>query len=200
MAYDRMTSLSRSNSRTIQNVIKKRMQLKATVQHLKRIFNLHIRENIDLATNASDIVRNTICNRCLEDSPDRCESMKDKSNRYYCRFLSLHSEIQAYVRLYLPRKTSKNARYKRENIAIRLENLIETEPGIRRSRIKELFKGRWETTLDVLENDLVFQKRVNLDKKKENGKIVFTYTIASSASVPVNDYTTCEKDKIGTEI
>ncbi len=200
MAYDRITSYSRSNSRTIQNAIKKRTRLKETIRHLRQKFNLYIRENKDLATNASNFVRNNICNQCLEDSPDRCESMKDANNRYYCRLLSLHGEIRAYVRLYLPRKSSKNARYKRENIAIRLEKLIETEPGIRQSRIRELFKGRWETTLDVLENDLVFQERVIRTEKKESGKKVVTYTIASPASVPVYDYTTCEETNIETKI
>jgi hypothetical protein len=175
MAYDRIFSGSRSRSRNVQRKNDLRIRLKNAVTELRRLTKIYICENIDLPRNASDFVRNRICVSCPVDNPYRCESLRDKQNRYYCRYIS--SENDSYVRLYLPNKTSNKSTHNRLNTAKKIEDLIRAEPGIRRTRIREMITGKWDTILDILENDLVFQGRVKITERKEKGKTVYRYFI-----------------------
>jgi hypothetical protein len=77
--------------------------------------------------------------------------------------------------LYLPKRTSKKSAHSRSNTAKKIEDLIQAEPYIRRTRIRDVVDGKWETILDILENDLVYQGRVGRTEKKEKGKTVYQY-------------------------
>ena len=180
MAYDPIFSASRSRSRNVQRKNDKRSRMKTAINALQRLTRIYIRENIDLPRTASDFVRSKICIWCPLADPFACEELRNNQNRYYCRFLS--KEYDAYVRLYLPkkRKVSQNSAHNREHTAKKIEALIRSEPGIRRTRIREIIGGKWETTLDILENDLVFQGRVNRTEKKERGKIVYQYEVKNN--------------------
>lgn len=175
MAYDRIFSHSRSRSQTVRRDNDKRRRLKTAMKDLRRLTKIYVRENVDLTGNASDFVRGKICVACPTDNPWRCESVRDPQNRYYCHFLSRQND--AYVRLYLPKRTSKKSAHIRANTARKIEDLIRAEPGIRRTRIRAVITGKWETILSILEDDLVFQGRVKRTEKKEKGKTVYLYHI-----------------------
>jgi hypothetical protein len=103
---------------------------------------------------------------------------------YYCQYLS--REYDAYVRLYLPtNRPRKTASHHRAHKAKEIEDLIRKEPGILRTRIREMIRGKTEYVLDVLDNDLVFQDRVLEKKQKINGRSVRRYWIKSTDNVPV---------------
>ena len=129
-----------------------------------QLTKIYIRENIDLPRPASDFVRSNMCIWCPLSDPYSCEERRNQQNRYYCRYLS--REYDAYVRLYLPKRASKNSAHNREHTALQIEELIHADPGIRRTRIREIINGKWETILDILENDLVFQGRIKRTEKK----------------------------------
>ena len=190
MAYDPIFSASRSRSRNVQRKNDRKMRLKDVKIWLAKTTKLHVRETIDLRKVHSEIVRFELCSQCSINHPEYCESQTDQNHMYYCQFLS--KEYDAYVRIYLPSRRT-NSPHHRENIANRLEELIRAEPGIRRTRIREMIPGKWEVILDILENDLVFQHRVKKKKKMEKGRLVFLYYIEESpVIVPDFNDTKCE--------
>lgn len=190
MTYDPIFSASRSSARNYQRKTKRRIALKDVKKRIERSTKLYIRETIDLRKVHSEIVRIELCSQCSINYPEYCENQTDQNHMYYCQFLS--KEYAAYVRMYLPSRRT-NSPHQRQNIAKRLEELIRAEPGIRRTRIREMMHGKWEVILDVLENDLCFQGHVERRDKKERGKPVFLYyAVGSPVIVPDFNDTICE--------
>lgn len=190
MAYDPIFSASRSSARNYQRKTERRIALKDVKKWIEKCTKLYIRETIDLRKVHSEIVRIEICSQCSLNYPEYCENQTDQNHMYYCQFLS--KEYAAYVRLYLPSRRT-NSPHQRQNIAKRLEELIRAEPGIRQSRIRAEIRGKWETIRDILENDLVFQHRVEKKEKMERGKKVYQYyATGSHVIVPEFNDTTCE--------
>jgi len=190
MAYDPIFSASRSSTQNYQRKTKRRIALKDVKKWIERSTKSYVRETIDLRKVHSEIVRIELCSQCSINHPEYCENQTDQNHRYYCQFLS--KEYDAYVRIYLPSRRT-NSPHHRENIANRLEELIRAEPGIRRTRIREMIHGKWEVIVDILENDLVFQHRVKKKKKMEKGRLVFLYYIEESpVIVPDFNDTKCE--------
>ena len=180
MVYDRIYSASRSKAKTNQSNNNRRIRLRWATNDLDRLFKIYIRETTSLPTAASEFVRKTLCPYCDYYPPD-CEHFIDRNNRYQCLYLS--KQYDGIVRLYLPkrkgkrRKPNPNSSHSRSNLANKIEKIIEAEPRIRRTRIRELVSGRWETILDILENDLVFQGRVKRREILEKGKRVYLYEV-----------------------
>jgi hypothetical protein len=185
MVYDRIYSASRSKAKTNQSNNNRRIRLRWATNDLDRLFKIYIRETTNLPTAASEFVRKTICPYCDYYPPD-CEYSIDRNNRYYCYYLS--KRYDGVVRLYLPirkrRKPNPNSSHSRSNLANKIEKIIAAEPRIRRTRIRELISGKWETILDILENDLVFQERVIRREILERGKKVYLYEMNRSQSFP----------------
>lgn len=183
-AYDPIFSASRSKARSYQRKIAQRLRLKDVRHWLDRTTKYYIRETIDLRRNHSEVVRRELCSRCPTNFPEYCESLIDRNNMYYCQYLS--REYDAHVRLYLPtNRPGKNASHRRAHKAKEIEDLVRKEPGILRTRIREMIRGKTEYVLDVLDNDLVFQGRVLEKKQKINGRSVRRYLIKSADNVPV---------------
>jgi len=193
MAYDRIFSASRSRSRTVQRKNDLTTRLKLSLAKLERLTRIYIHEKISLNTYTSNYVRNVICRFCPDEDPYDCESKRNQQNRYYCRYLS--HEYDASVRLYLPTraKPNRNSAHNRDHTAKKIEDLIRDEPGIRRPRIREMITGKWDTILDILENDLVFQGRVKRKEKKEKGKTIYQYFIEPPVIVPDFAYSNSER-------
>jgi len=182
-AYDPIFSASRSKAQSYQRKTSQRLRLKDVRHWLTQATKQYILETIDLRKVHSEVVRRELCSWCPTDFPERCENLRDKNNMYYCRYLS--HEYDAYVRLYLPtNRPRKNAPHHRAHKAKEIEDLIRKEPGILRTRIREVIKGKAEYVLDVLDSDLVFQGRVLERKRKINGRLVRRYCIASPDIVP----------------
>jgi len=183
-AYDPIFSASRSKARSYQRKTAQRLRLRDVRHWLNRATKYYIHETIDLRRNHSEVVRRELCSRCPTNFPEYCENLIDQNNMYYCRYLS--HEYDAYVRLYLPtNRPRKNAPHHRAHKAKEIEDLIRKEPGILRTRIREMIRGKIEYVLDVLDNDLVFQGRVLEKKQKNKGRLVRRYWIASADNVPV---------------
>jgi len=196
MAYDRIFSASRSRAWTVQRSNDRKTKLRTLRARIERTTRLRVREYIDCRAAASEYVRAEICSECNVGFPEQCEGMRNQNNMYFCRLLS---NEYALVRLYLSSRTrpNPNSPHSRSNLANRLEELIRTEPGITQGRIGEEIRGRRETTLDVLENDLVFQGRVRKVTKMNGKKKSFQYYIIEDeppASVPEFNDTICESE------